>query len=252
MSGDTRDTHLSVVIPAYNEEGRLEGTLERVLDYLRAQPYASEVLVVDDGSSDGTAGLAAEVLEGSTEHRVLVNEENRGKGYSVRRGMLEARGERRLFSDADLSTPIEHAADLLAAIEQGADIAIASRAIPGADIEVHQSLIRESAGRMFSVVQRALLGSGIKDTQCGFKMFTGEAAEAVFPHQTLERWAFDAELIFVAQRLGLEVAEVPVRWIDSPHTKVKMVTDGLKMVLDLVRIRARHGGLRRDRLQSPR
>jgi len=246
MSRESESIHLSVVIPAYNEAGRLDSTLEQVIAYLNEQPYAAEVLVVDDGSSDGTAELAGELLEGRAAHQVLVNEGNRGMGYSVRRGILQARGERRLFSDADLSTPIEHTGELLAALESGADIAIGSRVIEGSDIEVHQSFIRENAGKTFSVVQRALLGTGIKDTQCGFKMFTRGAAQAVFPHQTLDRWAFDAELLFVAQRLGLEIAEVPVRWIDSPETKVSMVSDGLKMVLDLAKIRWRHRRVRPD------
>ena len=222
MAAESQDIHLSVVIPAYNEVGRLGWTLERVLEYLSDRPYRAEVLVV-----------------------------NRGKGYSVRRGMLEARGRNRLFSDADLSTPIEHTADLLAAIEAGADVAVGSRAIEGSDIQVHQSFIRENAGKMFSVAQRALLGSGIKDTQCGFKVFSDVAAEAVFPRQTLDRWAFDAELVFIAQRLGLDVVEVPVRWVNSPDTKVKMLTDGLKMVVDVARIRWRHAHLRQDTPQLP-
>jgi len=247
MTSDAGSFCLSVVIPAYNEEARLGSTLERVIEYLSGQPYESEVLVVDDGSADATADLARERLADTIEHRVLVNDTNRGKGYSVRRGMMEARGDVRLFSDADLSTPVEHTADLLAAVEAGADIAIASRAIEGSDIELHQSFIREKAGKMFSLAQRALLASGIKDTQCGFKMFTAQAAEAVFPHQTLERWAFDAELMHIAQRLGLRVIEVPVRWVNSPDTKVTMVTDGLKMVLDVARIRWQHRGLRPNR-----
>ncbi len=244
MTSEAEGIYLSVVIPAYNEVARLGPTLERVINYLGEQPYQAEVLVVDDGSADATADLARQRLADRIEHRVLVNETNRGKGYSVRRGMLEAQGEVRLFSDADLSTPIEHAADLLAAIRAGADVAIASRAIKGSDIELHQSFIRESAGKMFSLAQRALLGSGIKDTQCGFKMFTTQAAEAVFPHQTVERWAFDAELVFIAQRLGFQVIEVPVRWVNSPDTKVSMVGDGLKMVVDIAKIRWRHHGLR--------
>ncbi|MGD9496808.1 MAG: dolichyl-phosphate beta-glucosyltransferase [Armatimonadota bacterium] len=236
---------LSVVIPAYNEELRLGPTIETVVAYLRAQPWASELIVVDDGSADRTAELARERLDGAPiPHQVLVNEHNRGKGYSVRRGMTHSTGELALFSDADLSTPIEHTADLMAAIEAGGDIAIGSRVAPGADIEVHQPLLRETAGRMFSVVQRAILGSGIKDTQCGFKMFTREAVDLVFPHQRLDRWAFDAELIFIAQRLGLRVVEVPVRWCNSRDTKVSAMRDGMQMVADLWAIRRMHADLR--------
>ncbi len=245
MVAATNDIGLSVVIPAYNEEERLGPTLVRIVEYLAEQDYPSEIIVVDDGSSDGTADLARGMLaEMPIAHRVLVNERNRGKGHSVRRGMIEGTGRLRLFSDADLSTPIEHTADLMAAIERGADIAIGSRVAPGASIDVHQPLLRETAGRMFSVVQRAILGSGIKDTQCGFKMFTRQAAETVFPYQQLERWAFDAELIFIALRLGLGVVEVPVRWVNAPDTKVNALADGMQMVADLIAIRRMHGHLR--------
>ena len=236
--------YLSLIVPAYNEAGRLDVTLERVVVYLSEQAYASEIIVVDDGSDDDTARLAGELLEGRIPHRVLINDGNRGKGYSVRRGMLEAAGERALFSDADLSTPIEHTADLLAAIAGGVDIAIGSRAVQGSDIELRQPLVRQTAGKMFSLVQRMLLGTHIADTQCGFKMFTREAAQMVFPHQTLERWAFDAEVLLIAQRLGLTVAEVPVRWVNSPDTKVRMIPDVRRMVRDLAGIRSTHRGRR--------
>lgn len=238
--------YLSVIVPAYNESGRLGSTLERIVVYLTAQEYASEIIVVDDGSGDDTARLAGELLEGRIPHRVLINDGNRGKGYSVRRGMLDATGERALFSDADLSTPIEHTADLLAAIDGGADIAIGSRVMRGADIERRQPLLRQTAGKMFSLVQRILLGTRIADTQCGFKMFTREATQAIFPRQTLERWAFDAEILVIAKRLGFTVAEVPVRWVNSPDTRVRMIPDGLRMVRDLTLIRGRHRGLRRE------
>ncbi len=239
------DIYLSVIIPAYNETRRLGATLEQVLAYFDAQPYSSEIIVVDDGSADETAELARTLLGERPHARVLVNEVNRGKGYSVRRGLMESVGERALFSDADLSTPIEHTADLLAALDGGADIAIGSRVLPGADIARHQPFLREMAGRMFSMVQRLLLGTKIADTQCGFKMFTREAVQIITPHQRLERWAFDAELIFIAQRLGLKVVEVPVRWVNSPDTRVRMFSDGMGMVRDLWRIRRMHRSLRR-------
>ncbi len=245
MAAAENAPRLSVVIPAYNEELRLGPTIEKVVQYLTAQAYPAELIVVDDGSSDRTAELARELLDGAPiPHEVLVNEHNRGKGYSVKRGMTHSTGELALFSDADLSTPIEHTADLMAAIGAGADIAIGSRVAPGADIEVHQPFLREMAGRMFSVVQRGILGSGIKDTQCGFKMFTREAVELVFPHQRLERWAFDAELIFIALRLGLRVVEVPVHWRNDAESKVSALTDGTQMVADLAAIRRMHAGLR--------
>ncbi len=245
MTAAHNETDLSVVIPAYNEERRLAPTVEKVVAHLFAQPWTSELIVVDDGSADRTAELARELLAGAPMPcRVLVNERNRGKGHSVRRGMTESSGRLALFSDADLSTPIEHATDLMAAIERGADIAIGSRVAPGADIEVHQPILREMAGRMFSVAQRGILGTHIMDTQCGFKLFTREAIELVFPHQQLERWAFDAELIFIALRLGLKVVEVPVRWRNDQETKVNALSDGMTMVADLARIRRMHGHLR--------
>lgn len=243
MTGSS-PTELSVIIPAFNEQQRLGPTLERVAEYLEQQPWDAEIVVVDDGSSDDTAELAVEILDLTpVPGRVLINEQNRGKGYSVKRGMTESEGRLALFSDADLSTPIEYAASLRSAIEAGADIALGSRATPESNVEVSQPLMRQTAGKMFSVVQRAILGSGIRDTQCGFKMFTREAVDAVFPHQQLERWAFDAELIFIALRLGFEVVEVPVRWINSPDTKVSAFTDGMQMVADLWRIRRMHGHL---------
>jgi len=238
---EPQTVELSVIIPAYNEERRLAPTLQRVVEYLGEQPWPTEVVVVDDGSSDATAELARGIIEDAPiPGRVLVNEHNRGKGYSVLRGMTESTGRLALFSDADLSTPIEHALDLRAAIEAGADIAIGSRALRDSDLAVPQPFLRQTAGRMFSLVQRTILGSGIHDTQCGFKMFTREAVESVFPHQQLERWAFDAELIFIALRLGFTVVEVPVRWVNSPDTKVNAFTDGMQMVADLTRIRRMH------------
>ncbi len=241
---ERESAELSLVIPAYNEEQRLGPTLERIIDYLEERDYPAEIIVVDDGSADATAELAREMLDDAPiPGCVLINETNRGKGYSVKRGMMQARGRLGLFSDADLSTPIEHTADLMAAIDAGADVAIASRATPDSDLEVRQPFLRETAGKMFSLVQRSILGSGIRDTQCGFKMFTREAIESVFPHQQLERWAFDAELVFIALRLGLEVVEVPVRWVNSPDTKVNALADGMQMVADLWKIRRMHGHL---------
>ena len=236
---------LSVVIPAYNEETRLGPTLRRVVTWLTDQPFSSELVVVDDGSTDRTAQLAGNMLEGGQiPYQVLVNDINRGKGFSVKRGMMASLGRLALFSDADLSTPIEHARDLMAAIEVGADMAIGSRVAEGADIEVHQPILRETAGRMFSVAQRAILGTNVRDTQCGFKMFTRAAVESVFPHQELERWAFDAELIYIALRLDLRVVEVPVRWRNDQDTKVRALSDGLRMVADLWAIRRMHADLR--------
>jgi len=228
---------ISVVIPAFNEARRLPATLDRIGAYLAAQGAAHEILVVDDGSSDGTADVArGEAV------RVLRHEPNRGKGYAVRRGMLAAAGARRLMTDADLSTPIEELSKLEVEIDQGFDVAVGSRALPGARIEVHQPAYREAMGRAFNVLVQAILLPGLHDTQCGFKLFTARAAEAAFGACRLDGFSFDVEALFVARRLGLRIAEVPVRWRNDAATRVGIGGGGAAF-LDLLRIRlsARRG-----------
>ncbi len=243
MSEQQSQPHLSIVIPAYNEEKRLPPSLQTILEYMAGRDYSWDIVIVDDGSSDGTSALAAEILRG-VEHTILRNDPNEGKARSVRRGLLESRGKVALFTDSDLSTPIDEAEKLLGAIADGADVAIASRQLRGSVIEVHQPWYREFAGRAFGTFNRLLLGHGIQDTQCGFKAFTREAIEAITPHQQLFGWAFDAEMMLIARRLGLRIDQLPVRWIDAPGTKVNMFVDGPKMVMDLLRIRWLHRGLR--------
>ncbi len=232
--------YLSVVIPAYNEAQRLGPSLEKILAYLADRPYTWEVVVVDDGSADGTGDLARKLLQGRAEFQVLRNEPNAGKAVSVKRGLLAGRGQVLLFSDADLSTPIEEADRLLAELQGGADVAIASRQLPGAQLTVHQPWYRELAGRAFGWVNQTVLLPGIPDSQCGFKAFRREAAHALLQHQRLTGWAFDAELLYIARRLGLTIAQVPVTWVNDPASKVHMLRDGLRMVLDLFRIRRLH------------
>src|SRR5262249_51633519 len=188
---------LSVVIPAFNEAGRLPATLERVGEYLRGAGIPHEIVVVDDGSGDGTAEHAREA--GGPGLVLVRNEANRGKGYSVRRGMLLARGERRLMSDADLSTPIEELPRLEAKLDEGYDVAIASRAAEGARIEIHQPWFRENVGRLFNVVVRTLAVGGLKDTQCGFKLFSADAAREAFSVARLDGFSFDVEALFIAR-----------------------------------------------------
>ncbi len=230
---------ISIVIPAYNEESRLPQTLEKVLAYLAsAAPRFSEVLVVDDGSRDSTAAVAAEFAARYSQVRLLRNPGNRGKGYSVRRGMLEAQGEWVLFSDADLSSPIEELDKLLAAAAgQKASVVIGSRALDRSLIAVHQSPFREFAGRIFNVLMRMLVGLPFRDTQCGFKLFEKRAAAEIFRRQRLERFGFDAEALFIARLLGYKTVEVPVRWSHSEGTKVSMFGDSAGMFLDLLRVR---------------
>jgi len=230
---------VSIVIPAFNEERRLTATLTAVLDYVaRRDGRFAEVVVVDDGSTDGTARL---VREFSTKHaavRLVENPGNRGKGYSVRHGVMEARGEWILFSDADLSAPIEELDKLAAAArEAGASVAIGSRAMDRSLIQVHQSGFRETAGRVFNLCMRVLTGLSLRDTQCGFKLFEAGTAREVFGRQRLERFGFDVEVLFIARHLGYRMVEVPVRWSHSEGTKVNMFRDSLNMFLDLLRVR---------------
>ena len=241
---NSRTGSVTIVIPAYNESERLPPTLERVIEYVQKQDRKVDLIVVDDGSQDGTGELARQVVGDRIPLTVLVNQPNRGKGYSVRRGMLEATGDYVLFTDADLSTPIEELDALVAEIEAGADIAIGSRAMPGSRIEVHQPWWRERAGRLFGFVTRLIALPGIYDSQCGFKLFCREAAQAIFPLQTLEGWAFDVEVLVIARKLGFRVAQVPVRWVNDPKSKVHMLSDGLKMVADMIKIRWKHRRLR--------
>jgi len=223
---------LSVVVPALNEEDRLPGTLERITSHLGRRGEAYEVLVVDDGSHDRTAERAE--AAGAT---VLRNEANRGKGFAVRRGMLAARGGRRLMTDADLSTPIEELDRLGARMDEGHDVVIGSRALPGARIEVRQPWYRENTGRLFNFFVRALAVPGIMDTQCGFKLFSAEAARAVFSAARVDGFSFDVEALFLARKKGYRIAEVPVRWRNDAATRVSLVR-GFLAFPDLLRIRA--------------
>jgi glycosyltransferase involved in cell wall biosynthesis len=230
---------ISIVVPAYNEERRLPATLGAILDYLGSRDWPLwEIVVVNDGSRDGTAAVAAEFAAAHSGIRVLENPGNRGKGYSVRHGMLEAKGDWALFTDSDLSAPIEELDKLMAAArDQGASVAIGSRALDRGLIEVHQSAFRETAGRVFNLLMRAATGLRFADTQCGFKLFERGAAQEIFRRQRIERWGFDAELLFIARRLGYKAIEVPVRWSHSEGTKVSMFGDSVNMFLDLLRIR---------------
>lgn len=228
-------TSLSVVIPAFNEERRLPGTLATILTCLRARGGTFEVLVVDDGSTDRTVEIAEQA---GPEVKVLKNPGNRGKGYSVRNGMLSARGEWRLMSDADLSTPIRELNRLEAALAGGAQIAIASRAVSGANLEKRQSILRESSGRFFNLIVRWLHLPGIMDTQCGFKLFSAAAAEAAFRDSKLDGFAFDVEALVLAKRAGFTISEVPVTWRNDEQSRVSFGR-GLAAFADLFRLRFR-------------
>jgi len=229
---------LSIVIPAYNEEQRLPSTLDRIFTWLDGSPYSgTEVLVVDDGSTDGTVKVVESRAASEPRLRLILNPGNRGKGYAVRNGMLAARGEWILFSDADLSAPIEELPKLLAAArERNASIVIGSRALDRSLIGVHQSQWRELSGIFFNLLMRMITGLPFLDTQCGFKLFRRDAAHRVFPLQRLDGFSFDVEDLFVARTLGIPSIEVPVRWNNVEGTKVSLM-QGLASFLDLLRIR---------------
>jgi dolichyl-phosphate beta-glucosyltransferase len=229
---------LSIIIPAFNEERRLPRTLQSIHAYLAARRLRAEVIVVDDGSTDTTAELVENSRQQYPELRLVSNGRNRGKGFSVRHGMLEARGNVTLFTDADLSVPIEEADKLLAALrEDHCDGVIGSRAVDRGLIEVHQSRLRELAGMIFNRIVRWVAGIHYVDTQCGFKAFRRERARIVFEQQRTKGFGFDPEVLFLAQRHGLRVLEIPVRWAHDPATKVDVIADSIRMLLELLVIR---------------
>jgi dolichyl-phosphate beta-glucosyltransferase len=229
--------YLSVIIPAYNEEQRIGETLRVVHAYLQRQPYPAEIIVVDDGSQDGTAAIVRACHGWLPSVHLLQNGRNRGKGFSVRQGFLRARGEYLLFSDADLSTPIEEVEKLFAALREPYDIAIGSRALRESRVEVHQPWYREHMGRLFNVFVQALAVPGIWDTQCGFKCFRHAAGRAICQRMAAEGFGFDVEMLYLARRLGYRVCEVPVVWRHSPQTRVRVWRDSIAMMGDLLRIR---------------
>ena len=227
----------SIVLPAYNERERIATTLERILAYAALRGWNAEVIVVNDGSTDDTATIVAEQARRNDALRLLENPGNRGKGYSVRNGMLHARGEILLFSDADLSSPIEESAKLFEAIANGADIAIGSRWLDPRLQLRRQPLYRRVFGRIFNLALRGILGLRFKDTQCGFKAFTRRGAQAIFPLQKIERWGFDPELLYLARRFGFVVREVPVAWSHREGTRISPLRDGIRMLGEILRVR---------------
>jgi len=227
----------SIVIPAYNEGARLGPTLESVLAYVHAQHWDAEVIVVNDGSRDNTAEIVREFAAKHPTLKLMENPGNRGKGYSVRNGMLNARGQVVLFTDADLSSPIEEAPKLFAALAAGADIAIGSRWLRAETQTQRQPLHRQLFGRVFNLLLRLILGLKFKDTQCGFKAFKQPAVQAIFPLQKIERWGFDPEILFLARKFGFKVQELPVAWGHSGGTRIHPLVDGSRMFLEMLRIR---------------
>jgi dolichyl-phosphate beta-glucosyltransferase len=227
----------SIVIPAFNESGRIPATLESVISCIRASAWDAEVIVVNDGSTDATAQLVREIARKAPEIRLIENPGNRGKGYSVRNGILQAQGEIVMFTDSDLSAPIIEAERLFAAIAAGADIAIGSRWLESGRQTHRQPLYRQVFGRCFNLVCRMVMNLPFADTQCGFKAFTRSAAQTVFQLQTIERWGFDPEILFIALKRGYAVKEVPVSWAHDARTRMSYLRDGLQMLKELAIVR---------------
>jgi dolichyl-phosphate beta-glucosyltransferase len=230
---------ISVVIPAYNEEKRIGKTLKRLSSYLSKKKYDYEIIVVDDGSRDKTVQVAKSFA--NKKLRILKNRENMGKGASVRKGMLAARKKFVLFSDSDLSTPIEEIGGFMK-LRKKYDVIIGSRALKGSKIKIKQPFYRVLMGKVFNLFVNLLVVWGIKDTQCGFKLFKRDAAQKIFKKQSFNGFGFDVEVLFIAKKLGYRIREMPVVWINSPDTKVSAVKDSIMMFVDLLRIRV--NGLR--------
>lgn len=234
----TRHPDLSIVIPAYNEEARLAPTLREAVDYFRAIRRDVEILVVDDGSRDATSLLTLQLGREWEELRLLRLPSNRGKGYAVRTGVVNARGRLILFADADGATPIVEVQRLEEALEAGADVAIGSRVLTDAGVEVRAHPHRRLIGRAFHLLVRSLTVHGIHDTQCGFKLFRAAAAQELFSRMRMNGFSFDVEVLLMAQGRGYRIAEVPVNWTHQPGSRVNLVVDSLRMARDLFTIRS--------------
>lgn len=232
-----RDLRLSVVVPVYNETLRMGQHLPELLAYLHAQDYPYEIVVVDDGSTDGTPELAERLLAEEARARVLAQPRNRGKGHALKMGMLAAEGRYVLFTDADLSTPPAELDKFWSWLEEGYDVVIGSRKMPGANIVKHQSRWRESLGKVFTWLTNHIATKDISDVTCGFKCFTQDAARTLFGLSVIDDWSFDAEILFLAQRFRYRIKEVPVTWHDESGTKVRLWKDAVKSLRGLLRIR---------------
>jgi glycosyltransferase involved in cell wall biosynthesis len=227
----------SIVVPAYNEGERITRSLQLILNFIAEHRWDAEVIVVNDGSRDDTADIVRRYAAQHSIVRLVENPGNRGKGYSVRNGVLHSSGEYILFSDADLSSPIHEATKLFDALRDGADVAIGSRWLNPALMTERQSIFRQFVGRVFNLLNRTILGLKFKDTQCGMKAFTRRAAQDIFPRQRIERWGFDPELLFIARKLGYKTVEIGIQWAHDDRSKINPIVDGMKMFGEMLQIR---------------
>ncbi|HEY8678056.1 MAG TPA: dolichyl-phosphate beta-glucosyltransferase [Candidatus Dormibacteraeota bacterium] len=230
---------VSIVIPAFNEALRLPKSLDRIQRYIIAQRLVAEVIVVDDGSSDGTADLVRQHATRWPQLRLVAAEHNRGKGAAVQRGMAVAIGRYRVFSDADLSVPIDDLEKLLRPLRDGAGVAIASRGLKNSEVELHQPWYRETMGKIFNRLVRLIVLRGVHDTQCGLKAFSAEAADRVFPPLQTRGFGFDVEILYRVQQAGYRIVEVPTRWINSPQSRVHPIRHSMAMFIELLAIPGR-------------
>jgi dolichyl-phosphate beta-glucosyltransferase len=229
----------SIVIPAYNEEKRLPSTLEQLFHFLEKQPFASEIIVVENGSKDQTFEIAQRFASGQKNVHVLRSKQ-RGKGLAIQRGVMAASGEYLFMCDADLSMPVEEISKFIPPQLEGFDIAIASREAPGS-VRYNEPYYRHFTGRVFNTLIRLLVLPGLQDTQCGFKCIRAQVARDIFPYQTLTGWAFDVELLYIARHHGYQIVEIPIDWYFNADSKISVVRDSLRMFLDLLRIRRNSG-----------
>lgn len=231
---------ISIIIPAYNEAGRIMPSLERILSYVKQKQDRFEIIVVDDGSTDATFEFLEKKYASQGLVTVIRNLTNKGKGYSVKRGALQAKGDYILFTDADLSTPITELEKLLRCANKGYDVVFGSRALKSKDVTIQKTFHRALMGRIFSFLTGVFVMKGIKDTQCGFKLFTSKAAKKIFPLQKLEGFSFDVELLYLAKKSGFSIKEVAVDWYDSKNSRVRLLRDSWRMFKDLCIIRSIH------------
>jgi dolichyl-phosphate beta-glucosyltransferase len=228
---------ISIIIPAYNEEKRISGNLPIISDYIQSLGYPYEIIIVDDGSSDKTKDIATQATGYIPNSLLISYTPNQGKGHAVRTGIMASKGDLVAFTDVDLSAPIDELKKLLDAINDGSDIAIGSRALPASELAVRQPLYRELGGKFLNLIIRTLAVPGIKDTQCGFKLFDGELARKVFSKTILNGWSFDVEALYLYRKLGAKIAEVPIKWSHAEGSKISPISAGFKMIADIIYMR---------------